>query len=44
MPGDWDILSESLPHKKISSSEAEWLVRVPAKGSSELLYRVKVKF
>ena len=44
MPGDWDILSESLPHKKISSSEAEWLVRVPAKGSSELLYRAKVKF
>jgi hypothetical protein len=44
MPGDWDILSESLPHKKISSSEAEWLVRVPAKGSSELLYRIKVKF
>ena len=44
MPGDWDILSESLPHKKISSSETEWLVRVPAKGSSELLYRVKVKF
>ncbi|MDH3390205.1 MAG: DUF4139 domain-containing protein [Desulfobulbaceae bacterium] len=44
MPGDWDILSEILPHKKISSSEAEWLVRVPAKGSSELLYRAKVKF
>ena len=44
MPGDWDILSESLPHKKISSSETEWLVRVPAKGSSELLYRIKVKF
>jgi hypothetical protein len=44
MPGDWDILSESLSHKKISSSEAEWLVTVPAKGSSELLYRVKVRF
>jgi hypothetical protein len=44
MPGDWDILSESLSHKKISSSEAEWLVRVPAKGSSELTYRAKVRF
>ena len=44
MPGDWDILSENLSHKKISSSEAEWLVTVPAKGSSELLYRTKVKF
>jgi hypothetical protein len=44
MPGDWDILSENLTHKKISSSESEWLVTVPAKGSAELLYRVKVRF
>jgi len=44
MPGDWEILSESLSHKKMSSSEAEWLVTVPAKGSAELLYRAKVKF
>ena len=44
MPGDWEILSENLTHEKISSSEAEWLVTVPAKGSAELLYRVKVKF
>ncbi|MFC1844513.1 DUF4139 domain-containing protein [Thermodesulfobacteriota bacterium] len=44
MPGDWEILSENLTHKKISSSESEWLVTVPAKGSAELLYRVKVKF
>ncbi len=44
MPGDWEILSENHSHKKISSSEAEWLVKVPAKGSAELVYRVKVKF
>ncbi len=44
MPGDWEILSENLTHEKISSSEAEWLVKVPAKGSAELLYRAKVKF
>jgi len=44
MPGDWEILSENLAHKKLSSSEAEWLVTVPAKGSAELLYGVKVKF
>jgi hypothetical protein len=44
MPGDWEIISESHSHKKISSSEAEWLVKVPSKGSAELLYRVKVKF
>ncbi|MBW2467216.1 MAG: DUF4139 domain-containing protein [Deltaproteobacteria bacterium] len=44
MPGEWDILSENLSHKKISSSEAEWQVPVPAKGSAELVYRVKVRF
>jgi hypothetical protein len=44
MPGDWEILSENHSHKKISSSEAEWLVKIPAKGSAELVYRVKVKF
>lgn len=44
MPGDWEILSENHPHKKLSSSEAEWLVMVPAKSSAELEYRVKIKF
>ncbi len=44
MPGDWEILSENQNHKKISSTEAEWLITVPAKGSAELVYRTKVKF
>ncbi len=44
MPGDWEILSENLGHKKISSSEAEWHVTVPAKGTTELTYSAKVKF
>ena len=44
MPGEWEILSENLNHTKISSSESEWMVAVPAKNSAELLYRVKVKF
>jgi hypothetical protein len=44
MPGDWQIISENHTHKKISSSEAEWHITVPAKGSAELLYRVKVRF
>ena len=44
MPGDWEILSENQSHKKISAAEAEWFIPVPAKGSAELLYRVKVKF
>jgi len=44
MPGDWEILSANQSHKKISSSEAEWRITVPAKKSAELLYRVRVKF
>ena len=44
MPGDWEILSESHAHQKISASEAEWNILIPAKGSTELLYRVKVKY
>jgi len=44
MPGDWEILSENHSHKKISSSEAEWHITVPAKGAAELLYRAKVRF
>jgi hypothetical protein len=44
MPGDWEILSESHNHKKTSSSEAEWLITVPPKGLTELLYRTKVRF
>jgi hypothetical protein len=44
MPGDWEILSESHSHKKISSSEAEWQITVPAKGKEELLYRARVRF
>ena len=44
MPGDWEILSENNSHKKISASEAEWHITVPAKGSAELQYRAKVKF
>ena len=44
MPGDWEILSENLGHEKISSSEAEWLVGVPAKGSAELVYSARIKY
>jgi len=44
MPGDWEVLSENKSHKKISSSEAEWHIAVPAKGSAELVYRTKVRF
>jgi hypothetical protein len=44
IPGDWTILSQSLPSRKTSSSTATWSVRVPAGGSTTLTYRVRVKF
>lgn len=44
IPGDWQILEESRPHKKISAGRAEWRVDVPAGGKSELTYRTRVRF
>jgi hypothetical protein len=44
MPGDWEILSENLSHEKTSSSTATWYVKVPAKGSTKLTYRAKVRY
>ena len=44
VPGDWSIVSESLPHSKPTSNVAEWKVRVPAEGSATLNYRVRVKY
>ena len=44
IPGDWEILNESSEHKKESSSVASWQISVPAKGETELTYKVRVKF
>jgi hypothetical protein len=44
IPGDWTMLSQSLPSRKTSASTATWSVRVPAEGSTTLTYRVRVKF
>ncbi len=43
VPGDWDMLEESLPHKKAVSDTATWQVVVPSQGSTTLTYRVRVK-
>lgn len=43
LPGDWTMLSASLPHVKASAGAAEWRVKVPAGGSTTLSYRVRVK-
>ncbi len=44
MPGDWTMVSESLPHTKAASGTAEWKVKVPAEGSTTLTYRVRVRY
>ena len=44
LPGDWDILDESHPHKKETSNTVVWRVNVPAGGKTQLSYRVRVRF
>jgi hypothetical protein len=44
IPGDWKIVTESQKHVKVSAHRAEWKVDVPAKGKTELTYRVRVDF
>ena len=43
LPGEWQILEESAAHTKASAHAAVWQVSVPAKGSAELTYRVRVR-
>ena len=42
--GDWQILSESHPHKQESAHTAVWSVPVPAEGKTTLTWRVRVKY
>lgn len=44
MPGDWQVLSENLPHTKGSSNTASWKVRVPPESSTQLSYRALVRY
>lgn len=43
IPGDWQVISESQAHSRVSSNMAEWKVIVPAGGHNALNYRVRVK-
>lgn len=43
IPGDWRILEESAPHEKGNAHTAVWTLEVPAEGSIELSYRVRVR-
>ena len=43
-PGEWVVLSSSVPGEKISSSTTKFRVTVPGRGSRLLTYRVRVKW
>jgi hypothetical protein len=43
LPGDWEILTENLPHTKETAAAAIWRVAVPAKGETTLTYSVRVR-
>lgn len=44
MPGDWQVLSSSLPYTKGASNTAVWKVQVPAEGNTTLTYRSLVRY
>ena len=41
---DWRILSESAKHTKVNSRLAQWKIKVPAEGKTNLTYRTIVKY
>ncbi len=43
IPGDKEILAESAAHTKETAERLIWSVAVPAKGTAELTYRVRVQ-
>ena len=43
-PGEWSVLSSSLPGEKLSSTVTRFRVIVPARGEKVLTYRVRVKW
>lgn len=42
--GDWQIITESHPHKKVNSHLAVWKIEIPAEGSTTLSYSAIVKY
>ena len=41
--GDWEIVDASVPHEKESADRAVWSIEVPARGATEVTYRVRVR-
>ncbi|MCC7091368.1 MAG: DUF4139 domain-containing protein [Nitrosomonas sp.] len=44
MPGDWEMISESLPHSKLGAGLVEWKVTIAAESEAQLTYRARVKY
>ena len=44
VPGEWKMVKESHPHKKVASGTAQWQITVPAESSTTLNYRVLVQY
>jgi hypothetical protein len=44
MPGDWEVVRESLVHRRQDARTAAWQVAVPADGKAVLTYRVRVRY
>jgi hypothetical protein len=44
LPPGWRMLEESAPHAPETASRIVWTVRVPAKGSANLSYRIRVNY
>lgn len=44
MPGDWQVVAESLKHDKATAHTAVWRVKVPAEGKTVLTWKVRVKY
>ncbi len=42
--GYWEVISESLPHRKVNANELAFDVPVPADGETVLAYTVQVKY
>jgi hypothetical protein len=39
--GDWEIISSNVPSRRVSSTRAEFVVEVPARGNRALRYRIR---
>jgi len=44
IPGEWQMVQESHPHKKASANSVIWEMPVPAEGKAVLNWRVRVKY